>query len=297
MLCLCYYTLVLRWNTPLRALRRVQAYPHDCAAKVLFFFHPCNFRRFFFAFCPKSTTFAVDLSTLYMKKTLLGLTFVSLFLLSCGPKHPTAAERRIEKHMQDSIALRDQQRSLAYYDSLLQALAPTADSLLLQFRYEKNPQYESRGKYTHKQLRTTGNASRNYLQAYVYDDGTTELKCFYYGANAIGLNEIVLEADSMRCHFGGDAYAFEAEGRHETLTLCSEDARQCLQFIDAYSGKRIRVMLQGTRSRAVFYLQPNDKDALMSTYRMGTVMHDMRELETRIRQTSLQIDKYTRRVQ
>ena len=106
----------------------------------------------------------------------LFLAIVLLSLVSCGQKQPTAAERRAEKHRQDSIALTEQERSLAYYDSLYQTLLPVADSLIKEFRYEKNEQYEQNGKYTHRLLRTTQNTSRNYIQACVRDDATTEVK-------------------------------------------------------------------------------------------------------------------------
>jgi len=78
-----------------------------------------------------------------MKTTAhLFLAFLILSFVSCGQKQPTAAERRAEKHRQDSIALTEQERSLAYYDSLYQTLLPVADSLIKEFRYEKNEKYE-----------------------------------------------------------------------------------------------------------------------------------------------------------
>lgn len=232
-----------------------------------------------------------------MKNTTpLFLAFVLLSLVSCGPKQPTAAERRAEKHHQDSIALTEQERSLAYYDSLYQTLLPVSDSLMHEFQYEKNEQYEQTGKYTHRLLRTTQNTSRNYIQACVRDDASTEVKFFYYGTKPADLQEVVLSADSLQDTFRGSAHAFEAEGWHETLTLGQNDALRCLHFVDVYSAARIRVSLVGSKSRAVFYISDNDKKALMSTYRLGITMRDIRDLETHIRLTSLQIEKYQKRL-
>lgn len=233
-----------------------------------------------------------------MKTTApLFLAFLLLSLVSCGPKQPTAAERRAEKHRQDSIALIEQERSLAYYDSLYQTLLPVADSLIKEFRYEKNEQYEQNGKYTHRLLRTTQNTSRNYIQAYVKDNASTEVKFFYFGAKPAGLQEVVLSVDSLQDTFRGSTHAFEAEGWHETLTLGQDDALRCLHFVDVYSANRVRVSLVGSQSRAVFYISDNDKKALMSTYRLGITMRDIRDLETRIRLTSLQIEKYQKRLE
>lgn len=233
-----------------------------------------------------------------MKSTIpLLLAFLFLSFVSCGPKQPTAAERRAEKHRQDSIALIEQGRSLAYYDSLYQTLLPIADSLIKEFQYEKNEKYEQTGKYTHRLLRTTQNTSRNYIQAYVKDNASTEVKFFYYGAKPADLHEVILSADSLSDTFRGSTHAFEAEGWHETLSLLQEDAIRCLHFIDVYSANRVRVSLVGSQSRAVFYISDNDKKALMSTYRLGITMRDLRDLETHIRLTSLQIEKYQKRLE
>lgn len=233
-----------------------------------------------------------------MKTTAhLFLAFLILSFVSCGQKQPTAAERRAEKHRQDSIALTEQERSLAYYDSLYQTLLPVADSLLKEFRYEKNEKYEQTGKYTHRLLRSTQNTSRNYIQANVRDDATTEVKFFYYGAKPADLQEVVLSADSLSDTFRGSTHAFEAEGWHETLTLGQDDALRCLNFVDVYSAARIRVSMVGSKSRAVFYISDNDKKALMSTFRLGITMRDIRDLETRLRITSLQIKKYQKRIE
>ena len=45
---------------------------------------------------------------------------------------------RAEKHLQDSAALVEQQKSLEYYQSQLDKLTPSVDSLLALFKYEKN---------------------------------------------------------------------------------------------------------------------------------------------------------------
>ncbi len=216
--------------------------------------------------------------------------------VACGPKTPTVAERRAEKRQQDSIALAEQERSIAYYDSLYQTLLPVADSLLKEFQYDKNEKYEQKGKYVHRLLRSTQNTRRNYIQAYVKDDATTEVKFFYYGAKQADLQEVILTSDSMSDTFRGSTHAFEAEGWHETLTLGQDDAIRCLNFIDVYSAARVRVCLSGNRSRAVFYLSDKDKRALISTYLLGITMRDIRDLENRIRITSLQIEKYRKRL-
>lgn len=221
----------------------------------------------------------------------------AVVMVGCGKQQPTAEGRRAEKHRQDSISLTEQERSLVYYDSLYQTLLPQADSLMKEFRYEKNEKYEDNGKYTHKLLRSTQNTSRNYIQAYVGDNARTEVKFFYYGTHPIDLQEIVLSVDSLTDRFTGATHAFEAEGWHETMTLAQDDALRCLHFVDVYSNSRVRVSMEGNRSRAVFYISENDKKALISTYRLGVLMRDIQQLENRIRVTSIEISKYRKRLE
>ena len=72
---------------------------------------------------------------------------------------------------------------------------------------------------------------------------------------------------------------------------------RCLHFVDGYREARVRVALCGSKSRAVYYLSENDKAALMETYRLGMTMRDMVEVERRIKMTSLQVEKYQKRLE
>ena len=213
-------------------------------------------------------------------------------------KQPSKVEvRKAEKRSQDSLALLAQERTLAYYDSLQQVLVPTLDSLLPRFKYEKEAQYEDKGHYVHRLLRTTSNTARNYIQTYVRDDGQTIVRFYYFGERALGFERVVLSADNLEDTFTGDVHAFEAEGWHETLTIEGDEALRCLHFIDINRSARVRVELRGSRSRAVYYLSQTDKEALMETYRLGMAMRDMVEVERRIKLTSMQVEKYQNRLE
>ena len=149
----------------------------------------------------------------------LGLLCGVLLLCGCGRQPSKAEVRKAEKRQRDSIALVAQERTLAYYDSLQQALAPELDALLPKFKYEKDERYEDKGHYVHRLLRTTSNTARNYIQTYVRDDGQTIVRFFYYGERALGFEKVALSAESLQDTFAGDVHAFEAEGWHETLTI------------------------------------------------------------------------------
>ena len=57
--------------------------------------------------------------------------FVALSMLMAGCNKPSKVDQyHAEKHVRDSIALGEQQRSLAFYQAQLDTLMPVADSLL-----------------------------------------------------------------------------------------------------------------------------------------------------------------------
>ncbi len=70
-----------------------------------------------------------------------------LFCCSACQRTSLVEQHRTEKHMRDSTALADQERSLHYYQSQLERLQPEADSLLALFRYERNEKYQDHGYY------------------------------------------------------------------------------------------------------------------------------------------------------
>lgn len=96
-----------------------------------------------------------------MKKIL----FISLCVLACAAcNRPSKADQyRAEKHIQDSVSLVNQQRTLAYYQAQLDSLLPISDSLLHLFKYERNEKYQDRGNYVIN--------GKNGLRILVKDDG------------------------------------------------------------------------------------------------------------------------------
>jgi hypothetical protein len=152
-----------------------------------------------------------------MKKLLI-LLLVSVAFMACN--RPSAAEqRRAEKHVRDSIALTEQERSLTYYQSQLDLLMPQVDSLLPLFRYEKNEKYQDHGYYV-----ATG---RDGLRVMVRDDGQLPILMYRYGQR----------------------------------------------------------------------IEKADDEAVQRANHLQILMADVHELEIRIRKTSLEIQKYQKRLQ
>ena len=98
-----------------------------------------------------------------MKQNIF-LVIVLCGLVAAACNKPSRAEQyKAEKHVKDSVALAEQERSLAYYQEQLEQLLPKADSLMAFFKYERNEKYQDHGFYVLN--------GRNGLRILVRDDG------------------------------------------------------------------------------------------------------------------------------
>ena len=218
-----------------------------------------------------------------------------LFIDSIHNTYPKqVAQRRLAKHLADSITYLEAQNTLAYTDTLLPPLLDQVDELLRHFRYEKNEQYEDVGRYVHRLLATNSNTSRNFLQAYVRDDRETIVKSYYYGNKAVAQQTLVLQSNGEQQQFSGSNHYFQVEGHHEIMTLENEQALALLNFVSAHMQSKIRVEGIGSKpyNNWVYYLNDKEKEALSQTYQLGWLMKDIKRIEQMQQVASRQITYY-----
>jgi hypothetical protein len=145
-------------------------------------------------------------------------------------------------------------------------------------------------------LQTGQNAQRNYLQAYVTDEGKLNVQSFYYGERAISHKKVRLSAGEVWVEAEGSNHTFEAEGCHEIVNIPSTDALALLQFISEHSKERILVSLSGQgKGQAQYFLQDNEKKALAATYHFALIMNDISTLEQTISRNNNLISVFEQR--
>lgn len=232
-----------------------------------------------------------------MKKQIL-LTLALIICLSSCQRESRVEQYKRQKHQQDSTALVEQQKSIVYYQTQLAKLTTQVDSLIPLFVYEKNEQYQDNGFYVIRGQQSSYNPYRCYMQPIVRDDGQTFVKCFYYGAKQVQLERIFMTAGDIEITLTGRTHGFEQNGWHGILTLKDSIAQQALQFVDAYHQQRITITYASSKHIIFKYnLSDADKKHMIKALRLSIVMKDIHELEKRIHRTSLQIEKYQKRLQ
>ena len=204
--------------------------------------------------------------------------------------------RRQAKALGDTITLWENLRTMAYCDSLLPIKQHQADSIKRLFRYERDEAYEDAGHYVYRALRIEANVDRTYLRAYVDDNAD-----FYLISNFTAdyaLHHTCVKASVGDTYATTDSidtgsplnHAFDDGGMHwEIVTFRNEVAGNVPVFIAQYAGERIKITLQGGRSRYSFYLTDTDKKALAETYNLWVAMKDVALLQQELRKAQATI--------
>jgi len=118
-----------------------------------------------------------------MKKCIFFITCV-VMMTACN-KPSKVDQYHAEKHERDSVALMEQQRSLAFYQQQLDTLLPVIDSLIPLFKYEKNEKYQDHGFYVVN--------GRDGLRVMVRDDGQPPILLYRYGKRIESANDPMVE--------------------------------------------------------------------------------------------------------
>ncbi|MBQ4393964.1 MAG: hypothetical protein II825_01515 [Paludibacteraceae bacterium] len=112
------------------------------------------------------------------------IVFLCIISLVGCSKPSRVQQYKEEKHQRDSIRLVEQERSMAYYQILLDSLTAQADSLTALFTYERNEKYQDHGYFV-----TRG---RNGLRILVRDDGK-DLLLYREGKRVASANDEMLD--------------------------------------------------------------------------------------------------------
>jgi len=230
-----------------------------------------------------------------MPKQLFFTLFGFALLASACTNKPSKVElMRQQKAQKDSITYANAQQNMYYSDSLLQVLLPQADQLMKLFVYDKDEKAEDHGHYVHRLLQTTRNTERNFLQAYIADNRQVSIQSYYYGSKKHNQRSLRISVGEDYVEKEGHNHAFNVEGWYELLTIEGEDALQLLAFITNHQQERIKVLSRGNQE-VVYILTPTEKQALVETYQLASLMRNVDALERAIHVANLQIQKYEKK--
>ena len=185
--------------------------------------------------------------------------------------------RREARHLKDSIAYLQAQRSLEYNDAMLNDAEQLLDSLLQAFTLEKDTAYQKYGNLILPAMRSVNNSQRSFLQAFVSEDGHPFVRSVYCGSKKLNHTNLLITANDEA---NTEVTAIKAphifEG-HEYLAFENDDAMNLLTFIDNHGSDKIKVIISGEDTYS-YQLTANDIKALQQTCSLAIAYNDVNTL-------------------
>ncbi len=209
-----------------------------------------------------------------------------------------AAIQREALQLMRKIDLEEQTRNLNYCDSMLVVCRSKADSLKQHFIFEKNADYDEIGKYISRQQKIENNIQKSYIRCGVNERGEMYLASVYYGANPINHSRLKVSAPDGQYtetenipQDGGLNYSFKDLGATtEIVTYMKGKDGGVIQFICDHHNEKLKAEYLGGGKTYAFQIAANDKNAIVETNELATILCDIDRLEKEIQKAQGRIE-------
>lgn len=214
-----------------------------------------------------------------------------LLIDSIKTLYPKAYDTRREGlYLLQEVELAEQEKSLAYLDSTLQAKQIALDSLKHSFVFEKDTVYEAIGHYLHPSQVIEKNLHRSFLRFRTDENGVLKLTTIYCGGRNIHHTAVKVIAPD-----GSFAETPASPDRYETTDLGEKIEKAdfkmgadggVLTFIYNHQEKPLRVQWIGERPYSTA-LSTADRKALVQLYPLAQLLSSMTEVRKSIEEAQL----------
>ena len=208
--------------------------------------------------------------------------------------YPKAFEtRRAGIGLMQEVELKEQEKSLVYLDSMLQAKQKEFDAIKGKYTFEKDAEYQNIGNYLHPSQVIEKNLHRSFLRFQVDENGVMSMTSIYCGAHNIHHVAVKVTAPD-----GSFTETPAAKDSYETTDLgekiekadfkLGEDGN-VMGFLYLNKDKNIKVNYQGERPYSIT-MTPADRQALASVYELAQLLSSMTEIKKNMEEANLKIE-------
>lgn len=208
--------------------------------------------------------------------------------------YPKAFEtRRAGIGLMQEVELKEQEKSLVYLDSMLQAKQKDFDAIKGKYTFEKDAEYQNIGNYLHPSQVIEKNLHRSFLRFQVDENGVMSMTSIYCGAHNIHHAAVKVTAPD-----GSFAETPAAKDSYETTDLgekiekadfkLGEDGN-VMGFLYLNKDKNIKVNYQGERPYSIT-MTAADRQALASVYELAQLLSSMTEIKKNMEEANLKIE-------
>ena len=208
--------------------------------------------------------------------------------------YPKAFEtRRAGIGLMQEVELKEQEKSLVYLDSMLQAKQKDFDAIKGKYTFEKDAEYQNIGNYLHPSQVIEKNLHRSFLRFQVDENGVMSMTSIYCGAHNIHHVAVKVTAPD-----GSFAETPAAKDSYETTDLGEKiekadfilvDDGIVMGFLYLNKDKNIKVNYQGERPYSIT-MTAADRQALASVYELAQLLSSMTEIKKNMEEANLKIE-------
>lgn len=214
--------------------------------------------------------------------------------------YPKAFEtRRQGIGLMQQVELKEQENSLVYLDSMLQAKQDEFEKIKGKFTFEKDAEYQKIGNYLHPSQVIEKNLHRSFLRFQVDETGKMSMTSIYCGPRNIHHVAVKVTAPD-----GSFAETPASKDSYETTDLgekiekadykLGEDGN-VIGFIYLNKDKNIKVNYLGERPYTTT-LTPNDRKAAAQVYELAQILSSITEIKKNMEEANLKIEFVKRKM-
>ena len=214
--------------------------------------------------------------------------------------YPKAFEaRRQGIKLMQQVDLKEQQKSLAYLDSMMAVKQLQFDSIKRNFVLEKDTAYQDIGNWFYPTQVVEKNLGRSFLRGQVNELGEMSLTSIYcaggnihHTAVKVSVGELYAETQPSK-----DSYESTDLGRvMEKADYSMEEEGGVIGFVTANKDKNIQLTFMGDRNYKTS-MHPNDRKAIAGLADLAKILLSMEQIRKEQKEARLKIEFVTRKMQ
>lgn len=195
------------------------------------------------------------------------------------------------------INFAEQNRTLAFCDSMLEIRQNELPAAKSNFTFEKNMEYETIGHYVYKSQVQDKNLGRTFLQTKVDEKGNLVLTSYYCGSRALNHNRVHVSAqDGTYAETatvpkdGALNYAFnDGSTRYEIVRFNRKSENGVINFVLLHQQQSVTVTLNGGTPKA-YRFSNGDKQAMLAASNLSAILSDITKLLDEMRLAQAKLD-------
>lgn len=208
--------------------------------------------------------------------------------------------RRAGIGLMQEIELKEQERSLLYLDSMLQAKQQVFDAIKSKYIFEKEAEYQNIGHYLHPSQVIEKNLHRSFLRFQVDENGIMSMTSIYCGSRNIHHIAVkVIAPDGSFAETPASKDSYETTDLGEKIEKADykmgEDGN-VMGFLYLNKDKNIKIQYQGECPYSTA-MSPTDREALADVHELAQLLSSISEIKKNMEEANLKIGFVKRKME